>query len=289
MNKVRFLMIGVGGMGQAHIRRIVNLKDAEIVALVDPSEKSIASVKSNFPHLSDVKVFTHLNDALDAVEADAAIIVTPHSQHFEQGMACLHAGLHVLMEKPFVAGSADALKIIECANKVNRHLVVGYQRHTEGPYLYLKQLIENGELGEIRFISAYQAQAWLEGTRGTWRQNKELSCGGQLNDSGSHLIDVVLWLTQLNPESVLAHIDNRGTEVDIDSALTVRFEGGAMGTLNVVGSANMNWWEDISIHGTKGSALYRNGEIFISKGLNAPASPVSESSSPLPATQMPTL
>lgn len=276
MSKVRFLMIGVGGMGQSHIRNILNLSDAEIVGFVDPSAQSIERAKSYSVSLKELPTFANLDDAFKAVEADAAVIVTPHSQHFEQGMACLSHGLNVLMEKPFVSGSENARKIIEYADKVGRHLVVSYQRHLQGPYVYLRNLIQSGELGEIRFISAYQAQSWLESQRGTWRQNKALSCGGQLNDSGSHLIDVVLWLTGLEPQAVLANIENRGTEVDIDTGLIVRFEGGAMCTFNVVGSANLNWWEDVSIHGTAGLALYRNGELLVSKGLNQPVSKVLE-------------
>lgn len=280
MSKVRFLMIGVGGMGQSHIRNILQLPDAEIVGFVDPSPQSIERAKSHSESLKDLPEFADVNEALSNVQADAAVIVTPHSQHFEQGMACLDNGLHVLLEKPFVAGSENARQIILHAESVKKHLVVSYQRHLQGPYVYLRNLIKSGELGEIRFVTAYQAQSWLNSQKGTWRQNKALSCGGQLNDSGSHLIDVVLWLTGLAPQAVLANIDNRGTEVDIDTALTVRFEGGAMCTFNVVGSANLKWWEDVSIHGTTGTALYRNGEILVSKGLNEPLVKVEDSALP---------
>ncbi|MBW7460429.1 gfo/Idh/MocA family oxidoreductase, partial [Paenibacillus sepulcri] len=114
-------------------------------------------------------------------------------------------------------------------------------------------------------ICAYQAQRWLIGATGSWRQNLALSCGGQLNDSGSHLLDVVLWVTGLEPESVSAVIENHGREVDIDSAVTVRFKGGAIATFNVVGSASISWHEDVSIHGDKGSVLYRNNKILVAR------------------------
>lgn len=270
MAKVRILMIGVGGMGRVHIQNLLKLQDAEIVGLVDPSSESIQATKSQCNALADVQTFSDYKQALREVSADAAVIVTPHSQHFEQGWACLDAGLHVLMEKPFVAGSENAKNIIAHAERHNKHLVVGYQRHTQGPYIYLRHLIQNGELGDIHFISAYQAQSWLEICRGSWRQNPDLSCGGQLNDSGSHLLDAILWVTGLKPEEVRAYINNHGTRVDIDTALTVRFQGGAMATFNVVGSATIDWWEDVSIHGNKGTALYRNGKLFVSTGLNTP-------------------
>lgn len=271
MQKVRFVMIGVGGMGRVHIGKLLQVPEVEIVALADPSEASIKEVKKNYPSLEAVPSFSDYRQALAGTKADASVIVTPHSQHFEQGMACLDAGLHVLMEKPFVAGSAHAERIIAHAKSVNRHLAVSYQRHLMGPYIYLRHLVRSGELGNINYICAYQAQKWLQMTAGTWRQNPELSCGGQLNDSGSHLLDVVLWVSGLEPQSVSAFIDNRGSQVDIDSAVTVRFRGGAIGTFNIVGSANVGFYEDVSIHGDKGTALYRNQKILVAKeGQNQP-------------------
>ncbi|SEO19043.1 Gfo/Idh/MocA family protein [Paenibacillus sp. OV219] len=265
MGKVRFLMIGVGGMGREHIRRLLEVPEAEIVALADPSEGAVNQVKERFPQLNDLPVYTDYREAIAQAGADAAIIVSPHSMHFEQGMACLDGGLHVLMEKPFVDGSESAEKIIARAAEVNKHLAVAYQRHLMGQFIYIRNLIQSGELGTINYINAYQAQAWLNGARGTWRQNPALSCGGQLNDSGSHLLDVVLWVSGLEPETVTATIDNRGTEVDIDSSVTVRFHGGAIASFNVVGSASIGWQEDLSIHGDKGSVLYRNGKILVAK------------------------
>jgi predicted dehydrogenase len=265
MEKVRFLIIGVGGMGREHIRRLLQVPEAEIVALADPSGASIDQVKDRFPELANVSVYTDYREAISKANIDAAIIVSPHSMHFEQGIACLDGGLHVLMEKPFVDGSENAERLIAHATSVNKHLAVAYQRHLMGPYIYIRDLIRNGELGAINYICAYQAQSWLKGTTGTWRQNPALSCGGQLNDSGSHLLDVVLWVTGLEPESVTAVIDNRGSQVDIDSAVTIRFREGAIATFNVVGSASIGWHEDVSIHGDKGTVLYRNNKIFVAK------------------------
>ncbi|MDF2961533.1 MAG: putative dehydrogenase [Paenibacillus sp.] len=265
MERIRFLMIGVGGMGREHIRRLDQIPEAEIVALADPSAAAVEEVKKRFPGLADVPAFTDYREAVSRANADAAVIVSPHSMHFDQGMACLNGGLHVLMEKPFVAGSENAERIIAYAEAVNKHLAVAYQRHLMGPYIYIRNLIQSGDLGKINYICAYQAQRWLAGTTGTWRQNPDLSCGGQLNDSGSHLLDVVLWVTALEPESVSAFIDNRGSQVDIDSAVTVRFREGAIATFNVVGSASIGWREDVSIHGEKGTVLYRNNQILVAK------------------------
>jgi predicted dehydrogenase len=278
VDKVRFLSIGVGGMGRHHINLLKQLPEVEIVGLVDPSEGAIAATRERFEDLADIPAWSDYRQALREVEADAVVIVSPHNEHLDQGLACLEAGLHVLMEKPFVAGSANAERLIAFAAEQGKHLAVSYQRHLQGPYLYLKQLIDGGELGAIQFVSAYQAQAWLVGTAGTWRQDPELSCGGQLNDSGSHLLDIVLWLTGVEPVEVNAFIDNRGTRVDIDTALSVRCEGGTLLNFNIVGSSSIGWCEDVSIHGDKGTALYRNGSISVAReGERAPTTVSPES------------
>lgn len=269
MNTVGVLIIGVGGMGQEHLAQLADMDDVRIVGLVDPSARAIAAARQRLPALARTPSFDSLHEALGAAQADAAVIVSPHSLHFEQGMACLEAGLHVLMEKPFVSGSANAARLIAAAEAKGRHLAVSYQRHLEGPYLYLHDLVQSGALGRLAVIAAYQAQSWLAGTTGTWRQDPALSCGGQLNDSGSHLLDVVLWITGLQPLEVNAMIDNRGTGVDIDSALTVRLEGGVLANFTVVGSARgselHDVWEEISIHGDNGTALYRMGQLLVAR------------------------
>lgn len=265
MDKVKFVMIGVGGMGREHIRRLLQVPEAEIVALADPSDAAVADTRKRFPELADTAAYEDYREAIAKAGADAAVIVSPHSMHYEQGIACLDGGLHVLMEKPFVAGSENAQQLIDHSVRRGKHLAVAYQRHLSGPYVYIRDFIQSGGVGKVNYICAYQAQSWLVHTKGTWRQNPALSCGGQLNDSGSHLLDVVLWATGLEPEAVTAMIDNRGTEVDIDSAVTVRFKGGAIATFNVIGSSSIGWHEDVSIHGDEGTILFRNGKIFVTR------------------------
>lgn len=274
MEKVRILLLGAGGMGRYHLKQLTKQPEVEIAGIVDPAGASIATAFERFPDLAGTPVFGDYRDALQQVKADAAVIVTPHSEHFAQGMACIEAGLHVLMEKPFVSGSDNAARLIEAARENGRHLAVSYQRHLEGPFVYLRDLVRSGELGTIRFVSAYQAQSWLALTGGTWRQDPNLACGGQLNDSGSHLLDIVLWLSGLDPTEIHATIENRGIAVDVDSVVNIRFDGGAIASFNIVGSASISWCEDVSVHGTLGTALYRNGAIAVARAGETKVTPV---------------
>jgi len=115
-------------------------------------------------------------------------------------------------------------------------------------------------IGKVHFVSAIQAQNWYAQTK-KWRGDPKLSGGGQLNDSGSHLVDIVLWMTGLKPAEVFAYTDNMGSQVDVVSALTVRFANGAMGNFSVVGYTPQGFFETIQIWGKKG--VFRIGPGLI--------------------------
>ncbi|MDH7571042.1 MAG: gfo/Idh/MocA family oxidoreductase, partial [Armatimonadota bacterium] len=91
------------------------------------------------------------------------------------------------------------------------------------------------------------------------------SGGGQLNDSGSHLLDIILWITGLAVTEVFAFINHRGAPVDINSAISLRFDNGSEGNVSVVGDARA-WWEDLTLWGENGAFFYRNGRLFEQMG-----------------------
>ena len=256
---VRIGFIGAGGIARAHMRRLAEIPQAEVVAFAEPSQEAMARLVADHPEAEGLPVYADYREMLDAVDMDAVEIHTPHTLHFQQGMDALAAGKHVLMEKPLVCTVQRAHTLIEAAK--DRILMISYQRHLQGPYIYIRNQIQQGVLGELQYVAALQSQNWLNGTRGKWRQSLALSGGGQLNDSGSHLIDILLWTTGLAAESVYADMTHYDTEVDIDSALTLRFTNGARGTLSVIGNSPM-WWEEFSVWGSKGVLLYRNGTIL---------------------------
>ena len=187
------------------------------------------------------------------------MIATPHTQHVDQILDSLNAGVHTLCEKPLVTTVADAYRVIEARDKSGKVGMVSYQRHFQSEFRYIKDKIDSGEAGKVNYIAAFQSQGWLRAVKGTWRQIHSLSGGGQLNDSGSHLIDILLWTTGQQPSEVAAFVDNFGTEVDINSAVSVRFKSGAMATITVVGDG-MNWHEDITIFCDNLAFFIRQGQ-----------------------------
>jgi len=259
-DKIRIGMIGCGGIANGHVKRVLEVPEAQIVALNDVSEASIERMHGNIPETRELPVFDDYKDMLAKVEMDAVEIATPHTLHFQQSMDCLDRGLHILLEKPMVCRVEHAKKLIAHAKEKDRIIVLSYQRHYQPPFRYIKKVVEEGQIGEVTFISALQCQQWKRGTAGKWRQDPALSGGGQLNDSGSHLLDIILWTTGLAVDEVYGYIDNCGTPVDINSAISLKFKNGAQGTVSVVGDAPC-WYEDFTIWGEKGVLFYRNGQL----------------------------
>ena len=106
-------------------------------------------------------------------------------------------------------------------------LQVGYQRHFDPVFRELKRLVTGGRIGEIHAANAYLGQDWIEIQRGAWRTDPALSGGGRLYDSGSHLLDALLWTLDAEPGTVAAVTDDRGEDVDVNSALAATLERGA--------------------------------------------------------------
>lgn len=260
--KVKLGFIGSGGNARHHMGQVLKLNEFEIVAIADPDSAMLDAAKRQHAQLADVRTFSDYLNMLAGVPLDAVEISTPHTLHCEQILASLDMGLHVLCEKPLVCSVGDAESVIERLRKSGKVGLLSYQRHYQPEFRYIREKIASGELGKVTFVSALQCQGWKKGVAGTWRQDPALSGGGQLNDSGSHLLDIILWTTGLAVEKVSAFIDNCGTPVDINSALSLVFRGGAQGNVSIVGDAP-KWHEDLSIWCENGFFLMRNGKLTV--------------------------
>ena len=253
-------MIGCGGFQRYRVGNLLKVKDAEIVALVDPSPDQMQMMREQHPQVAGLAGFTDHKEMLEQVKPDAVMIATPHTQHVTQIMDALESGAHALSEKPLVTTVADAHKVIAARDKAGKIGMVSYQRHFQPEFRYIREKIQNGEAGAVQYITVLQSQEWLRAVKGTWRQELALSGGGQLNDSGSHVLDIVLWTTGQSPKKVAAFCDNKGTEVDINSTLSVTFQSGAMASFAIIGDG-MSWHEEITIWCDNLAFFVRDGKL----------------------------
>ncbi len=263
--QVRLGLVGTGGIMNAHLGRLQEIGDATVAAVVDPDPARIDAMKGRWPALADCPAYAGHEEMLDKGGLDGVIIASPHNVHCQQIVDSLQAGLHVLTEKPMVCSIEDAKLVMAEEEKSGKLLAISYQRHAQGEFQFMRNCIQSGEAGEVQFLSALQGQNWLKGCTGTWRQQMEISCGGQLNDSGSHLIDIILWVTGLEVSKVSASIRNFDCEVDINSALAIEFTNGGLGTLSVIGNCPI-WWEDITINCANWSFFLRQGSLTYTTG-----------------------
>ncbi len=266
---MRFAIIGSGSMARAHIRVLRDTKllgkEVEIVALSDPDPKALEKTVEDFPPLKRAKLYKDYKDLLEKEEVDAAVISSPHTAHYEQMIDCLEKGINVFVEKPMVSCVAHAEKITELSEEKGLVVMIGYQRRFMPPFLYAKELITSGVIGKLLFVSAYQAQNWLPAALYSWRGEPSLSGGGQINDSGSHLVHAILWLTGARPLEVFAYMEKEEAKVDILSSLAVKFEEGMLGSIGIIGD-NPGWGEEIAIWGKKGAIIIRDGWQVIQQG-----------------------
>lgn len=251
-------VIGCGGAATGHAAAMAGLEGFEIVGLADPSAENLARFRSRVPPVAEVPSFATAEEMFEGVGLDAVTVVTPHTLHYPIVMSALKANLHVLCEKPLTCRTDHARDIEAAAEAAGLTVMVRYQRRFFPPYVYMRQAIESGEIGELRSINAYCGQHWLQGTAGRWRQDPALSGGGMLMDSGSHLADMFLWLAGRPVQTVAALVDNVGSPVDINTAATVSFAGGVQGQLGVVGDLATTWVESVVVSGSEGLLRYEN-------------------------------
>ncbi|KKI90394.1 oxidoreductase [Bacillus sp. SA1-12] len=261
MVKIRLGIIGTGGISHLHVKQLGDIENADIVAVSDPNEKNRKTLIEKF-NLKEVSEFDHHQDMLEVVPMDAVLICSPHTLHYQHVVDSINHDCHVLIEKPMACSLKEAEELIELASKANKLLQVSYQRHFEPAFLYIREAIANGKIGKLTSITASLYQDWKHLTKGTWRQIPSLSGGGMLMDSGSHIVDVLLWTTSLKALEVESKMELHQTPVEQDSFTAIRFENNVVAGLNIIGNAPC-WHETYVFCGEDGAIFYDNGKITL--------------------------
>jgi predicted dehydrogenase len=238
MKKARIAILGCGGMGGAHAHRLRGNPEAEIVSLCDVSEERVHGFIDRV--LKDYQpqpaVYADAAKMYAESKPDGVIIVTPHTQHFDQAMQALDAGVNVLMEKPMVTDSDQAHKLAEAVKKSGLIFAVGYNTPCTPEFAYLREIIRSGEMGKLETVTGWLAQNWRQLTHGSWRQDPALSGGGQMYDSGAHMFNSLVWTVEQPIDAVAAFVDNVGTPVDINGTVNIRFANGTLATVTIAGN-----------------------------------------------------
>ena len=212
MRPVKVGVIGIGNMGWHHARVLSLLKDADLVGVADPDGDRGALAVEQF----GCRWFADYRTMLSEVEA--VCIAVPTLLHHPVGMACLEAGLHVLIEKPIAASQDEATALISAANEAGRLLQVGHIERFNPAFRELTKVVANEEV------------VVLEGRRHSPYADRANDVSVVL-DLMIHDIDLVLELAQA-PVVRLAAAGGCSADGPIDYVnATLGFENGVVASL----------------------------------------------------------
>ena len=260
--KTSVVIVGAGGFARVHVGCMLGMEDTvRIAGFVDPAEKAREVMAKRYaeewkknkvpPFYNTIEEFLAGNKG----PADCAVVVSPHNLHVTHIIECMKAGMDTLVEKPMVLSAAEARRAMKVRDETGRLLSIAYP----GNYSTLIQkgleLAAAGEIGRVMSIAGITFQRWLEVNTGTWRQVPEISGGGYLFDTGSHTINMMLTFAGSAVRELAAVQDNRGSPVDIATAVSGRFENGVFFTLCAEGNS-VNSMMRVTVMGTGGVLVF---------------------------------
>lgn len=218
-NRIRVALIGYGLGGAAfHAPLIAMTAAMRLAFIVTANPERAAQARQRHPEAAIVDSAARLWER--AGEIDLVVISTPNVTHVPLGLAALHAGLPVVVDKPLAATVDDGMRLLTEARGRGLLLSVFQNRRWDGDFLTVRKLIAEGALGEVhRFESRFER--WRPTPKRGWREYGDpAEAGGLLYDLGSHLIDQAVVL--FGPAThVYAELDRRRPGVRVDDDVFV--------------------------------------------------------------------
>jgi predicted dehydrogenase len=276
--KARLGFIGAGWWATANYMPLLARRDdVELAAVCRLGRDELRRVQERF----DFPFATE--DAAELVRRpglDAVVVTSPHTLHYQHARLALERGLHVMCDKPMCTRGDDARELVRLANEEGLHLLVPYGWHYKPFVQTAKAWLEAGRVGRVQHVLCHMASPirdLLEGkpfqTQGntgqagdvlfqpdprTWA-DPQVAGGGYGHAQLSHSTGMLCWLTGLVPEAVHAFMSAPGARVDLYDALSVRFQGGAIGTVSGAGTVPpggmTSYQVDLRIFGDEGMLL----------------------------------
>lgn len=247
MNKLKFALIGTGGIAQTYAQAFQQSETCEIVAVADINRDSVKAYAEPF----GAKSFADFKTLAENSEFDAVIIATPPDSHPEIAAFFMRKGIHVLCEKPLCLSVAEAKEMLETAGKSGVLFTMATKFRYCEDVIKAKAILASGVLGEIvQFENAFTAK--VDMTK-RWNSQKEISGGGVLIDNGTHSVDIIRYFLGAITE-VLA-VETGGTQnltVDENVKLLAKTENGVAASVDLTWGINKELANFISIYGTNG-------------------------------------
>jgi predicted dehydrogenase len=249
MKKVRFALVGAGGIATSYAQALADHPDAELVAVVDVRPDAAQKVASTSP---GAEAFATLDTACAVAEFDATIVATPPVTHEKVVLKLLELGQHVLCEKPFTIGADSARRMAGAARQAGRTLTMASKFRYVADVNKARDFIEEGLIGEIvLFENAFTSRVDMTNR---WNGDPAIAGGGVLIDNGAHSLDLTRFF--LGTLAEVHAVEGRRFQpltVEDTAQVTVRSLAGVMGTIDLSWSINKERESYIEVHGLLGT------------------------------------
>ena len=262
MNKVRIGIVGLGNMGYSHAQQILagKINRLELGAVADTNASKLARVPQ-------VKGFKTADEMMASGLIDAILIATPHYDHTTIGIAALKAGLHVMVEKPISVHRADCERLIAAYKGREKKQVFAamFNQRTDRYYQKIRELIQSGELGEIRRVNWiitnwFRTHAYY--ASGGWRATWAGEGGGVLLNQCPHNLDLFQWMFGM-PVTLSANCQfgkYHDIEVEDDVTATMTFKNGATGVF-ITSTGEAPGTNRLEITAERGKLVYEDDKL----------------------------
>ncbi len=248
MNKLKFALIGTGGIAQTYAQAFQTSNCCELAAVADINQDSAKAFAEPF----GAKSFSDYKTLAENTEFDAVIISTPPNTHPEIAMYFMNRQKHVLCEKPLCLSVAEAREMIETAEKTGIVFTMATKFRYCEDVVKAKSIIASGVLGEVvQFENAFTAKVDMSKR---WNSDKEIAGGGVLIDNGTHSVDIIRYFLGAI-EEVLA-VETSGTQnlrVDENVKLLARTANNVVASVDLTWGINKELPNFISVYGTNGT------------------------------------
>ena len=255
MKKYKIGILGCGKVAHLHAKAILDIDDAELVAVWSRSEETAEAFAKQY----GVKAYRNITKMVTDNQVDLVLVCTPHPFHKNPAIEAARAGAHILVEKPLASSLADCDEMITVCKDNGVKLGVISQRRWYAPVKRVKQAIIDGKIGKPvlgtitmlgwRDRDYYDADAW----RGTW----QMEGGGVLVNQAPHQLDILLWLMGDIDEvfGVWSNLNHSYIEVEDTAVAIIKFKNGGIGNILVSNSQKPGIFGKVHVHGENGSSV----------------------------------
>lgn len=228
-------IVGFGRIGAEHAEWLSQIDSVRIMRVFDPTPARCKRAEQlGLPTCND------LRRILDDPSIDAVLVSSPTSLHFEQAMAALSAGKHVMVEKPMALDLPQARQMLEQARAAGRVLSVFHNRRWDLDYLTVRQAIQTDLFGRVFNIESrlHQWASCVGPAAREWRpnwRNEQAFGGGGLYDWGSHFVDQMIRLIPQKPVRIFAQLRGNVWSSDCDdfARVLINFDDGCVGLVEI--------------------------------------------------------